>query len=171
MSHDSPPQSDSAITTSEQPLKPFSLRMGIAAMVCWIGAAMLVCMFVLRQFGWANHVDYAMNAGVVTGAAAIVGLLPVWWFSRKSLQGAAMGFMAGMLLRMAVCGIAIVVGGRMEGVSSQAWSLWVAGWYMYVLTVEVSLVGRYLARSKCPAKRPGNGGVGSDVNINCRVSS
>lgn len=135
-------------TTDADAGKPFAIVRAGAAMAACVASAMWAFVALIDAGGWDAQKPYAIYAGLVCGGAAIVALIPVWLLSRKSVQGAAMGFMAGILVRMALCGFAVVWGGRMEGVDRMSWSMWIAGWYMLVLVIEVGLVGRYIARAK-----------------------
>jgi len=167
---DSPSQSESGGKASDEPAKEFSLWRSALVMVLAVGLTMIIVNLALRQFGWAAQLDYSNYSALISGGAAIVALVPVWVLSWKSVQGAALGFLAGMLVRMGLCGAAVMIGGGMEGVDHSAWSMWIAGWYVLVLTVEVAIVGRYVARSPfVPAVRPA-GVVRSDTNLECRVT-
>ncbi len=84
--------------------------------------------------------------GAVTcGGAGLLGLVPVWLLSRRAgMQGAAMGFLLGMLIRMGL-GAAVVIGAAALGdPQARVLGFWVVGWYLVVLTTEVILLSSYL---------------------------
>lgn len=98
---------------------------------------------ILSGLGRPVHAEQNLIAAAVCGGAGLVGLLPVWALSRNSSHGAAMGFMAGIVLRLFVAG-GVVLGAQFQGYEhAQILSLWVAGWYLMVLMIEVKLVAGF----------------------------
>lgn len=105
-----------------------------------------------------THARLNLIAAAVCGGAGLVGLLPVWALSRTHQHGAAYGFMIGILLRMVVAGGAVgLAQWGLKLPDAQALSLWIAGWYLIVLAVEVKLVSSHVLATYGPAPgaRPG----------------
>lgn len=174
MSFTTDPTNPSQYAPTDASSRVFPLLSAVAAMGACVASGIWAAVAVLDAVGpdWASHKPYAIYAGLVCGGAAIIAFIPVWWLSRKSVQGAAMGFMAGMLVRMGLCGLAVILGGRMEGVEQQPWSFWVAGWYMLVLAIEVGMIARYVkqAEPKSAAQQDGTKNP-SDMKVEYRATS
>jgi len=133
--------------TPQPAVAPFNIGRAILVLLADVVLVSVVCIGVLRLAGWTHQIRFVVIGATVCGGAAILSLFPVWILSRKSVQGAAQGFLAGILIRMALCGGAVVILGRISVEDKAASSLWIAGWYMVVLMCELVLVGRYIKLS------------------------
>lgn len=143
-------EADEAIHTAEaleSPVVPFPLGRSSVTLGALVVLLAAVCLAVLQRLGWTDHYRYVLIAASVCGGSAILSMVPVWILSRKSIQGAAQGFLAGILVRMAICGAAVVILGRVVPAEKTMSSLWIGGWYMVVLMCELLLVGRYIKLS------------------------
>ena len=101
----------------------------------------------LRIAGQPLHANLNLLAAAICGGTGLVALLPVWLGSKQSSHGAATGFMAGILVRMMLAGG--IVMGLMWGTDwphAQSLSMWVAGWYLLVLLVEVKLISSFVTQ-------------------------
>lgn len=79
------------------------------------------------------------------GLAGVAGLLPVWFMSKSSPHGGAMGFLTGILFRMAVAGGAVLyLQWATDWPHAQDFSIWIASWYLVVLMIEVKLVSSHV---------------------------
>jgi apolipoprotein N-acyltransferase len=92
--------------------------------------------------GLGDHADPAALAFAVCGGFALLSLLPIVIMDRRMPAGAAYGFLVGMMIRLIGCAAAVWVGNRMK-VGSQ-FTYWMAGAYLYVLMIELILIGRYV---------------------------
>ena len=88
----------------------------------------------------AQHCGIAAGVCLVTG---LVGLFPVAWLSRQHPHGSAQGFLISILVRMLLTGavVMVLIFNRVPGAFPL--SLWIGGWYMVVLAVEVRLVSSH----------------------------
>ena len=79
------------------------------------------------------------------GGAGLLGLVPVWLLSRRAgMQGAAMGFLLGMLIRMGLGAAVVLTAAAWGDPQARVLGFWVVGWYLLVLTTEVILLSSYL---------------------------
>jgi hypothetical protein len=161
---------NAATIPTQQQTQPFAMSRAVAVMGAVVAVALAAVVFALEQFGATAQKSYAIYAALICGGTAVAAFVPVWWLSRRSVQGAAMGFMAGIGIRLAVCGLAVIIGGQMDGVERGPWSMWIAGWYMLVLMVEVAIVGRYVAQAKGPMIEPGMNATTQDPNVEYRAT-
>ncbi len=128
-----------------------------------VGASLAVACLVYAGCLLAGHPDHGgwnLIAAAICAGAGVLGLLPTWLMSRNPaqpggvVQGAAMGFLAGMLFRMAVAGgVVVVLQFVIRHPDARPLSMWIAGWYLIVLAVEVKLVSSYVLAT-APALRP-----------------
>ncbi|MEE9405341.1 MAG: hypothetical protein V3V20_10630 [Algisphaera sp.] len=102
-------------------------------------------------------------AAAICGVSGILALIPVWLGSKASTHGGAAGFMAGILVRMALTGgIVLYLQWGTQWPHARHLSFWVAGWYLGVLLVEVKLISSYvLAVAPGPPRYPQAGHPGS----------
>jgi hypothetical protein len=133
------------IGDSNQPLSVFPIQRGALTLALTIAVVAAAFYVALGAVGYPTHARLSTLAAVICGGAGVIGLLPVWSLSRRHPHGAAYGFMAGILFRMVVAGGAVVVAQwvlRMP--DAQPLSMWIAGWYLIVLVVEVKLVSSHV---------------------------
>ncbi len=95
--------------------------------------------------GWHEQAGLSLIGAATSLLIGLSGFVPVWLMSRKSAHGGAHGFMVSILLRIVV-GIAAVSWLRWgSGLANAEDALvWVAGWYMLVLAVEVKLISTHV---------------------------
>lgn len=99
----------------------------------------------LRLAGQPLHADLNLLAAAICGGTGLIALLPVWLGSKQSSHGAAFGFMAGILIRMAVAGgVVMVLTWATDWPHAVDLSYWVAGWYLLILMVEVKLISSFV---------------------------
>ncbi len=97
--------------------------------------------------GLTEQAGLSLQGAVVSLAIGLSGFVPVWLMSRNSAQGGAYGFMVSILVRVVVGGLAVAwfrFGGGAEGGHGEATLMWIAGWYMLVLGVEVKLISSHV---------------------------
>ena len=110
---------------------------------------------VLTMLGLDRHARLDAMAALVCGGAGLIGLLPVWLLSRSMAHGAAQGFLIGVLLRMVVAGGVVVAAQWWWKLpDATALSLWIGGWYILVLMIEVKLVSNHVLRRPRPDRQP-----------------
>ncbi|MCC7408642.1 MAG: hypothetical protein IT442_11270 [Phycisphaeraceae bacterium] len=121
------------------------------AAACWLigvlGISAAATSGLLAQFGRPEQAKLsAMTAGICT-AAAMLSLLPAGLMFRVSVAAGSMGFLVGTLLRLGLCGAAVlIVPAYLEAGQRGPFSLWIAGWYLLALAMDVILIGRHLTR-------------------------
>ncbi|MBB6430416.1 hypothetical protein [Algisphaera agarilytica] len=98
----------------------------------------------LHLLGQADHAQVNLIAAAICGVGCIVGLVPVWFLSKQHRHGAAQGFMAGMLLRVALCVTAYFALQWSGYPHAKLLVYYMAGWYLLTLMVEVKLVSSFL---------------------------
>jgi len=97
--------------------------------------------------GLTEQAGLSLLGAAISLAIGLTGLMPVWLMSRSSAHGSAYGFMVSILVRVVVGGLAIAwfrFGGGASGGNGEATLMWVAGWYMLVLGVEVKLISSHV---------------------------
>lgn len=130
------------IHTSDIPAFPFARS---AALLATLGVITgLVAAAVCVALGNVDHALTAAATAVTCALAAEAGLVPVWWRSTASLDGAAVGFVLGMLLRGALTFAGIIALTRLADLPLQTVAIWSGAWYLMLLAVEVTLVNQYL---------------------------
>lgn len=137
------------IHTSSIPAFPFARS---AALLATLGVVTgLVAAVVCVAVGNVDHALAAAATAVVCALAAEAGLVPVWWRSTASLDGAAMGFVLGMLLRAALTFVGILILTAIADLPIELVAIWAGAWYLMLLAVEVMLVNQYLNQRRPPA--------------------
>ncbi|MBI1371420.1 MAG: hypothetical protein GC159_01475 [Phycisphaera sp.] len=129
-------------TSTNTPL-PLARSMAILVGVCAACAA--VAAGVLTSLGLTAHVPVALGTGAGCLLAAMVALVPVRLMSANQADGAVLGFLVGVMIRMMLSGgvMALLVLGA--GWPLVSVGLWTAGWYLAMLAAEVTVVYRYLS--------------------------
>ncbi len=114
----------------------------LAAVVLAVAAAVFgVLSYAL---GLTEQAGLSLMGATVSLVIGLTGFVPVWLMSRSHAQGSAYGFMVSILVRVVVGGTA-VVWLRWGGVpNGEAMLMWVAGYYMLVLGVEVKLISSHV---------------------------
>ncbi len=117
--------------------------LGVAGCVYWLLTGVL---------GFEAQGRPSIIGAFVSLFIGLSGFVPVWLMSRKSVHGSAYGFMVSILVRCVV-GFAAVAwlrwGSGMAGAETTL--MWVAGWYMLVLGVEVKLISTHVLAVTNPA--------------------
>lgn len=84
--------------------------------------------------------DQIVALGMTAAACLLVSLaalVPVQWRVSVSNSGLAEGFAIGILMRMALTGLAVVVIHAVTGIAAVSLGLWAGGWYLLLLAIEV----------------------------------
>ncbi len=124
-------------------LKAFALLPAMAVTCGVMIGSTVAATAALYALGQVNQVPEALaTAGLCLGAS-LLSLLPVYWLSCGAPEGAAQGFIIGMLLRMAICLAALLLLGYRTALDLTSLAGWMAGWYLMLLAVEVGLLVRY----------------------------
>jgi hypothetical protein len=139
-------------STSPNPT-PFPLMNSAAWMSLAMSSLAFVVWALLAKFGAPGQAEASLLASVLCAAAGVLSLLPTWWLSKQSMQAGAMGFFVGMMIRMILCGSAALLSEHwLSHAEASQFSLWIAGWYLVTLVLDVWLVGKYVRQT--PAQRP-----------------
>ncbi len=95
-------------------------------------------------FGMKEQAGLSLIGAMVSLGIGLSGFVPVWLMSRGSAYGSAYGFLVSILVRGLV-GAGAVAWLRWGGLpGGEAALMWVAGWYMVVLGVEVKLISSHV---------------------------
>lgn len=138
-------------TPAKPPLPAFRPGRTAGWFVVGWGLLLLASQGVLRLLHRGDLEPMNHAAALVCGAAGLTSLVPVWVLSFRSLSAAALGFLAGTLVRLALCGAAVLAAGHwLDRVASDRFGLWVAGWYVATLMLDVWLVGAFVVRPPGP---------------------
>lgn len=132
-------------TGTEQPRFPI-----IASLAVLLGATLVLgggSWLALVAMGMQGQANWAVWAAAICGGFGLLGLVPVALLDQRMQGGAAFGFLAGMLVRMAGCGAAAIIGTTRMGLP-KSFGYWVAGMYLALLVVELVIVSRHV---KCVA--------------------
>ncbi len=139
-------------TTTHNP-QPFPLMNAAACLSLVMSSLAFGIWALLAKFGSPGQAEASLLAAVLCAVASVLSLLPVWWLSKQSLQAGAMGFFVGMMIRMILCGAAALMAGSwLAQREASQFSMWIAGWYLVTLVLDVWLVGKYVRQT--PAQRP-----------------
>lgn len=98
--------------------------------------------------------DAMLFAGIVVWLASVLGVIPVAIVGQRGVMPAVYASFIGMGLRLALtfaAAIAAVRAGRLEGLHV---AVWLAVFYLPLLAVEITLVGRYLWHKDFLASHP-----------------
>ena len=95
--------------------------------------------------GWNEQAGLSSAAAAVSLAIGLIGFVPVWLMSRRNSSGSAYGFVVSVAVRCLV-GFAVVLwlsfGSSLPNAEDAV--LWIAGWYLLVLGIEVKLVSSHV---------------------------
>jgi hypothetical protein len=118
-------------------------------------SAAVVFVVLLKVFDMPGQAGLSLTGAMVSLGIGLSGFVPVWLMSRGSSYGSAYGFLVSILVR-GVMGAGAVAWLRWGGVPGGEGALmWVAGWYMLVLGVEVKLISSHvLAATKVSGPVP-----------------
>lgn len=117
----------------------------------------------LPMLGAEAVVTPALVALAICGGCGLVALLPVAWLDRRKPGGAAYGFMIGMLVRLVGCSVGYVaVKGHLAGPAS-TFTYAIAGAYLFVLVVELLIIGRHVRRLQMPVAARANVPAGAEA--------
>jgi len=128
-----------------KPLIVFPIQRAVPVLALFVAAVAFAVYFGLNALAQPAHARLNLIAALICGGAGVVGLLPVWVLSKQQPHGAAYGFMAGILFRMFVAGGAVVLAQWVLKLpDARPLSMWIAGWYLIVLVMEVRLVSAHV---------------------------
>ena len=116
---------------------------GLVLTAITVGLGILATVVALSA-GWHALLAALWGSAAWCLASAWVALWPVALRSAKAPDGAAMGFVIGILIRMPLCLIGVFVLSQSPRLTLMASGLAMAGWYMTLLVAEVCLVKQYL---------------------------
>ena len=95
-------------------------------------------------------VSLAFKAMYTTGGWCLlvnmIGLLPIWLLGRHDARGMLQGFMLSVFLRMVLSAIGVIVLGFKTSLGIVPVGLWMAGWYLVLLAVELTIIVKALDR-------------------------
>jgi len=112
-----------------------------AVLVCGAGVYGLLTVLL----GWNEQANLSLAAAGVSLAIGLMGFVPVWLMSRRSSFGSAYGFMVSVVVRCLVGFAAVLwlsLGSSLPNAEDAV--MWVSGWYLLVLGVEVKLVSTHI---------------------------
>ncbi len=139
--------------TADNPLV-FPIVKASLTLAVVVGAAALLMFGLLNGvFHFENQIQPNLIGAGVSLLIGLSGFVPVWLMSRKSAYGSAYGFMVSILVR-GIVGLSAVAwlqyGNGSE--NAQAAIMWIAGWYMLVLAVEVKLISTHVLAATTPVR-------------------
>ena len=103
----------------------------------------------LEHFATTNQTIVALSTAAACLVIALMAQMPVSWMSNRHIEGAAIGFIAGSVLRMGLTLFSAMVITELLGAQVVLTVAWTLIWYVLLLIFEVWLVSRYLlARSQ-----------------------
>jgi hypothetical protein len=135
---------------------PFPIvKASLTLVVAVLGVAGCVYWLLTGVLGFEAQGQPSIVGAFVSLIIGLSGFVPVWLMSRKSVHGSAYGFMVSILVRCVV-GFAAVAwlrwgSGESGAMDSQSTLMWVAGWYMLVLGVEVKLISTHVLAVTSPS--------------------
>ncbi len=139
--------------TITKPIAEFPLTRAASALALVGLIAATVAAAVVSLIGAEMQLAPAMSTAAVCLIAALAALWPVCWRAPIAPEGAAQGFLIGMVFRMIVCLGAVIGLAALTDLSVVALALWMLVWYLLLLVVEVGLLVGYLRRRDEPAPR------------------
>ncbi|MHC4996041.1 MAG: hypothetical protein ACYTGQ_13425 [Planctomycetota bacterium] len=139
---------------AEQPDNPLVfpiVKASLTLIVVVLASALGVYWLLINVLGFESQARPSVVGASVSVLIGLSGFVPVWLMSRKSAHGSAYGFMVSILVRCVV-GFAAVAWLRwgMGGPDAEATLMWVAGYYMLVLGLEVTLISRHVLAATTP---------------------
>ncbi|MEO0586451.1 MAG: hypothetical protein AAF078_02315 [Planctomycetota bacterium] len=128
------------------PARPFPLARSAAVMAAAVLPLAAVAAGIAVALGEPR---LAAEAAITAAGCLVVGvvaLLPiVMMIGTQGPAGVVPGFLAGTTLRLIACALFAVAAWRL--MDSKSLPLWVMGWYLVVLIVEVHAVATYNAKA------------------------
>jgi len=139
--------------TADNPLAFPIIKGSLTLTVIVLVAALCVYGLLSGVFNLNSQAQPSLVGAFISLFIGLSGFVPVWLMSRKNAHGSAYGFMVSILVRCLV-GFAAVAWMRwgMAGDHSQATIMWVAGWYLLVLAVEVKLISTHVLAATSPTR-------------------
>lgn len=135
--------------TSPPTPQPAATVFPIARSIVWLAVVVVVLATIVS--GVCMAMDKPLQSQLSALAAGlclvggVAGFLPVWLMSKSSPHGGAMGFLTGIMLRMAlVGGVVLYLQWATDWPHAHRFSFWIAGWYLVVLMIEVKLVSSHV---------------------------
>lgn len=132
--------------TASQPTADFPLMRAASALASVGVVAVAIAVAVIALVGAFAQIIPALSTAAVCIIASLVAQLPVYWRAPAAPEGAAQGFLIGMVLRMVVCLGAVIALAAATKLPLTPLALWMLMWYLLLLVVEVTLLVRYLRR-------------------------
>lgn len=130
--------------STESPLVFPIVKASLTLTAVLLASAGAVFGLLVGVFGMDAQARLSLIGAFVSLGIGLSGFVPVWLMSRRSSYGSAYGFLVSILVRSLV-GLGAVAWLRWGGVPGGAGALmWVAGWYMLVLGVEVKLISSHV---------------------------
>lgn len=128
------------------------VKVSLTLIVVVLGVAGVVYWLLTGVLGFESQGQPSILGALLSLIIGLSGFVPVWLMSRSSVHGSAYGFMVSILVRCVV-GFAIVAWLRWGSGAADAEPtlMWVAGWYMLVLGVEVKLISTHVLAATSPA--------------------
>lgn len=124
----------------------FSLPRTAAVMAATVVTAGAIACGVCVALGAFEQIIALGMTAVACLLVSVAALVPVQWRVSASQSGLAEGFAIGILMRMALTGLAVVVIHAVTGIAAMSLGLWAGGWYLLLLVIEVlvlvSLAGK-----------------------------
>lgn len=118
----------------------FSLPRTAAVMSAVILAATAVACGVCAAIGAFEQIVALVMTAAACLLVSLAALVPVQWRVSVSTSGLAEGFAIGILMRMALTGLAVVVIHAVTGIAAMSLGLWAGVWYLLLLVIEVLLL-------------------------------
>ncbi|MFA7237624.1 MAG: hypothetical protein WC058_12235 [Phycisphaeraceae bacterium] len=121
----------------------FPIRQSLTVLATVWAAFATLCLATVFLLGHDDAWPVVIVTGAVCGLSSAIALLPLRIMSGHSPEGAAQGALVGVMVRMflTLAGAAAVFAlspWRLEAVAG-----WTVGWYLLLLSVEVTLIVRY----------------------------
>lgn len=131
--------------TQPNPLVFPIVKASLTLIVVVLGSAACVYGLLSGVFHFESQAQPSLVGAFVSLLIGLSGFVPVWLMSRKTAYGSAYGFLVSILVRCVV-GFGAVAWLRWgaDYENTQTLLMWVAGWYMLVLGVEVKLVSSHV---------------------------
>jgi len=127
--------------TSSKPFPFVKAAVALIAVVVLLAGALLGVL-------WLLSVDLQMSVecGLAAAVCGLAGLMGLWVIAllerHQGIQGVVFGFLAGMGLRLLICGVAAA--GAVALLGGVRVLLWFGLWYLVVLVVEANAVTSHL---------------------------
>ncbi len=130
-------------TTNPLPFPMAKASATLIAVVAFVGAGAYGLL--VYGIGQPAQARLCVMGGAVSLLIGLTGLMPVWLMSGRHAHGSAYGFLISILVRCVVGFLAVAWLRWGSGLAdAETLLMWVAGWYMLVLAVEVKVVSSHV---------------------------